>query len=401
MNILEEIQKDLKFLSISLRDNIVLNWYDSDNFSLKTDDVVTKIINYRKSSDAENISTDNIKRILSDMELQYRKNEFLKFKKNIEFDSTIEINFFQELLKIILPDNKDRMYEIILRQVIWTIKRRLYGLSDYCPIFVSVYGKAGSGKSEFLKSMFSIMPSALKSRASNANELFNDERQSFRFVENYVIIMDELTGLDKSDLNKLKNRIDEDKIVFRQLGFNKTSEGRNNAQLIGTSNTHLSNTLTTDVDIRKWAEIQIHEYDNDLVPQKMVEPLHKFDWLSLWKSINQNEPSPFQDSDVYNDFVKWTTEKCKHSSTTTEFIEDCIQKYDNMFISADVLQKEYDLLFDSYEKKYKQSWPKLIESFEKVGCKKHRTTKERGIKFPSRKEQFFESDTNEFEGVFK
>lgn len=377
------VKKNLEELGIVLENSELLQWKISDeNYVLRFDELVIKIRCHRDEQREKNISKEIISEILSNMENNTKQRIIDDFKDKIKFDANLP-DKFEELARFIAKDKYEEMYPVILKNMIWTIKRRLSGQSHYIPLFINIYGDKGCGKTELLKAMFSIVPPSLKSLTSNAAQLFNDERESFRFIKNYVIIMNEISGLNKSDLNMIKNQIDAHTIVYRLLGHNKIDEGFNNAQLIGTSNTRLANTLMADTDVRKWAEINMHKYSDDEVPEKMVIPLINFDWLTLWKSVDENAASPFHDAKTYFRFTEWTSKVCRHESATVLYIDELLEEKAGDWVSK---KEMYDNGYRKEVLDYPLNWPNFKEKLEKYGCKSHKKETGIGMLIPSKKE---------------
>lgn len=391
-NVVMEIDKNLLEINGKLTfGNGVLSWH-IDNCVIPLNELVDRIWCHRQIQNQNNISRENISTCLLNSESVTRMDTMKDFLQSVTYVPNLP-DKFEELSRLLTQTNYETIYPIILKHVVWTVKRRLFQLPDYCPIFINIYGSAGIGKSEFLRAMFSIFPSTLKSSVTNAAELFNDERQTFRFVQNFVIVMDELTGLNRADLNKLKNMIDTLIVVYRMLGFNKTAMGHNNAQLIGTSNTRLANTLKTDTDIRKWAEIDMFGYPDNEIPTKMITPMKEFDWFSLWKSVDENGPSPFHNPDTYSNFKNWTAKKCQHETGTTIFIENILNKYSGEWISKlELFDKQYlNQVID-----FPLGWSGFKEKIEKYGCKIIRKTSGMGIQFPKdQKKLSFDTEVEE------
>lgn len=390
-NIVEEINKDLEDNNVECSSENYFHWRRNGTI-IQIDDLTNLLWCHRSQNNLRMIPKDNIITTLQNKEYGMKLKIFTDFKNRIKY-SKEAVDSFEELCQIVTRENFHLMYPIVLRHIFWTVKRRMFGLPDYCPIFLNVYGAAGSGKSEFIKSMFSIFPHTLKSRVANASDLFNDERQTFRFVSNYVITMDELTGLNKTDMNKLKNQIDCEKIVYRQLGFNKIVEGKNNAQLIGTSNTRLQNTIFVDSDVRKWCEMDIFKYADNEVPEKMVKPLHQFNWLNLWQSVNENEDSPFHNPDTYQAFRRWTEQKCLTETPTVEFIKEYVQKNGGKFMPTVDIWQQYNLMVQDKQ----MSKPKLKELIEKYGYTPHRRNTARGFLVPTVSDCKYFSDEDKAE----
>lgn len=377
INYVAEVQNTLTALNCKLTCSTVFEW-SIDGVSINLDDLVNMVWSHREQKGLVRIGKVNLTHALSYLESEQKRRIFADFRDSLKFDATTK-DTFVELVSIIAA-KPHTMYATVLRHVVWTVKRRLFGLPDYCPLFVNIYGSAGIGKSEFLKAMFSIFPHTLKSRVTNAAELFNDERQTFRFVQCYVIVMDELSGMGKADLNKLKNMIDADKCVYRQLGFNKLAEGRNNAQLIGTSNTRLRNTITADADLRKWAELDMQVYPDADVPTKMVLPLQKFDWINLWRSVDENGPSPFHDAKTYAAFREWTFNLCQHESPHNLYLQDVMESIPGKWISKAEL---YDNGYCREVREHRISWGNFKEKAEKLGYVYRKRNTGAGMDVPS------------------
>ena len=341
--------------------------------------LINHLIVYRATLNKKSIAKEFIAVLLSDKENKIKGEIIAKFKPTIKFNPLAK-DTFEELARMISQDKYHSMYPIILKHIVWTVKRRIYGLSDYNPIFLNIYGDAGAGKTQFLRAFFSVIPDCLIDNVKLASDLFNDERQAFRFNEAFVMTMDELTGLNKTDMNKLKNQIDSDKVAYRVLGYNKIATGRNNAQLIGSSNTRLQNTLFTDADLRKWCELDMYKYPDNLVSDKMVKPLIDYDWLNLWQSVNENESSPFENADTYQAFREWTQAKCLTETPTVEFIKDYITDNEGKFKPIKEIWQSYtNAVNDKYMSK-----SKLKELIEKNGFQWKHTNLCNGYLVPTR-----------------
>lgn len=378
INVIDAINLSLQELECELSYGDLIEW-QMKGYTIALDELVIRIWCHRESQMQKRLSKEQISFALTNQESAKREQLFRNFKDTIKYQAGTP-DQFESLARLVSGDKYEDIYPTVLRHVVWSVKRRVFGLPDYCPIFLNIYGGAGIGKSEFLRAMFSVFPACFKSNVSNAAELFNDERHTFRFVQNYVITMDELTGLQKADLNKLKNQIDSPIVIYRMLGYNKTASGRNNAQLIGTSNTRLANTLISDRDIRKWAEIDMQEWPDEQVPEKMVQPLHAFDWLTLWQSVDENSKSPFQDATTYSQFKLWTAKKCETETPTSLFIKGIITRYHGRHMTLPELYDEYIAKVE----KNQLGRSNFQEKLEKYGFRKYRNTTKRGYLVPTK-----------------
>ena len=358
----------------------------------KLDNIINEIYLHRNKINKPKISLKDIEIVL----LTYIQRDIIKtrreFKEKITHKPGLP-NLFTDLLKHICVDKYDPWYDVLLYHHIWTIKRRLFGLPDYCPILLNFYGPAGCGKSEVVEQIFSIIPPILRTNPSSCSELFNEERQSFRFVDFCFMYMGELTGLDSAIIEAIKNRIDAKIISYRMFHTQKTSDGRNNATMVGTSNRQLKNIIVTDSDARKWAEIEVYEYNDSEIPEKMINPLKQFDWLTLWCYVNENGPSPFEDGKLYEEFRKWNTPRIITETPTVEFIKKMVFLKPDEFMSMDEIWGLY--IAEVQDKKNKvKSKENLKELLRKYGFKWHGN--KNGYRVPKMEEcRYMSKDDNE------
>lgn len=379
-----EVLNDCKQINASLRINGVVEW-SMNNTHIGIEELSSAVWAHRQRMHKVNIARMDIMTVLGDEISSVYRKQFDEFKAKIAFAEN-QPDMFDDLAKLISGENYESMNPVVLKHIIWTCKRRIFNLPDFCPILLSFYGSAGKGKTELVKAMFSVIPNSKVDVVSNAKGLFEDDREYFRFVEHYVLVLEELGRVSKAEINCIKSIIDLYKICYRQLGYNKKCEGRNRAQLIGTSNTRLRNTIQSDAegDIRKWCEIDIAEWPNEQVVEKMVKPLQSFDWLTLWKSVDENGNSPFHDPKVYTAFKDWTAKKCRHESPLVMFLNGIIDKHSGEWLSKEQL---YDNGYIHEVKDYQLKWANFKELAEKMGFECHKRKTGIGMLVPESAEE--------------
>ncbi len=224
------------------------------------------------------------------------------------------IDRFDDIGRIICgPDSREdekKFTPLLLRYLVWSIKRRMSGHRVDNPLLLNIYGRGGVGKSRFLEQLLSPIPRSFWMSCSHGNTLINDERWARAFGDYFAIVLDELGGVKNADLEKLKNTIDTPFLTHRVMRSNSVSRVPNRAQLVGTSNGRLRNNLSADENVRKYAEIDFVSYSDSNEQENMVwEPLNGLDWISLWRSVDEtSDQSPMVS--VWSEFVIWTSNKC-------------------------------------------------------------------------------------------
>jgi len=100
------------------------------------------------------------------------------------------------------------------------------------------------------------------------------------------------------------------------------------------------------------------------VPTQMIQPLKEFDWLTLWRSVDESADSPMHNADTYNRFKQWTSDKCKHESGFSLYIQEVIDSYSGKWISKKDI---YDNGYLLNGKDHKLNWGNFKEKCEKSG----------------------------------
>lgn len=372
-----ELDLDLVELEIELATEPFIQYLWGKIHTVSHDTIVSLVVGHRYRSKKHKIQDSAIKRFLDEKMAYARKRASDDFVESLRY-KPYPVDLVEQIARQITQSNYEDMYTTVLRHVIWTVKRRIFQKDDYCPIFLNIYGSAGAGKSEFVRAFTSIFPPGEKISVSCADELVNDERSQYKFIESSFIVLDELSGLSKADIGKLKTIIDQKQVSYRVLGGNTTQTGRNRAQLLGTSNTRLSNIILADSDIRKWAEIDFYKFEED-VSGNMVSKLHSIDWLALWQSVDENGPSPMHNPETYSAYCKWTERKCTHVTPTLDYIYNHICTHAGEFVA-------FNDMYDDYKSKTDNSMskPRFKELIEKKGFEKKRTSASRGYVVPTK-----------------
>ena len=157
----------------------------------------------------------------------------------------------EQLSRFISGDNYNPVYPSIIRQWIWCVKNRIQHREFYSPIFPIFYGQGGIGKSRFIRSLCAPLPQHKYAFIRAGDSIVNSESHTAMLHENLVIHIDEMTGMGKADLSKLKT-LDAMYVAYRPLYTNTTLRGYNEASLIGASNTEVRNILVSTENNRKW-----------------------------------------------------------------------------------------------------------------------------------------------------
>ena len=373
---------------------------------ISIESIATDIEALRDTQENHKISRDRIINAMNRILEKREELRFLAIVANLRYDSDC-LDRFDDLTGIICgPDcNEDekKFAPYLLRHVVWSIKRRLNGYRVHNPLLLNIFGQAGCGKSQFVERLLSPLTSSLWYGCPHGNTLMNDERWARTFGDYYAIVLNELSGMKNADMDKLKTTIDTPHLTHRIMRSNLVSKVPNNAQLLGTSNHRLRDTFSADANVRKYAEIDFVSNPNlEEQRTKVWEPLNAFDWISLWRSVDEsNEQSPMDE--VWNEFVVWTSNKCVKQTDANIWWSGFLDQYEGQTMSASVIK---DSLNDYYyknqvDKEYRKGKNALSTMLISAGCEKSRSSGNGTFyKLPLKKESrlyISDLDTNQSE----
>jgi predicted P-loop ATPase len=171
-----------------------------------------------------------------------------------------------------------------VRHAIWNVKQKLNGRHGRNHVFVVFTGAQGIGKSEATKKLVSPIVELVSCPPNT--DFLTDDKRSHLFRDSLVIICDEMGKFQKQDEEAVKTAITEETRSFRPNYAVKDIRIRNNVTLLGSSNYRLTTLLNDSTGARRFFELNIQGINHQIVNQ--------FNYLELWKSINENGPSPLE-----------------------------------------------------------------------------------------------------------
>jgi len=165
----------------------------------------------------------------------------------------------------------------VLAHFLWGIKRRLIGEDVIFHIMPILLGKQGAGKSVLVEKL--LNPIQNLTLEINLSDVV-DPRYHMSFSKNFAIIINEMAGAHKTDVEKLKNLITAKNNDVRKLHTNTVTKVKQNASLIGTTNKPVAEIIYDTSGARRFYEIRTL----DLMDWKAV---NEIDYVQLWQGINE------------------------------------------------------------------------------------------------------------------
>lgn len=159
------------------------------------------------------------------------------------------------------------------------VKRKLLGQKSDWEMMPVLTGKQGGGKTWSLKALFQPL---IDYTSEMSLDKICDSRHARALMTSYIIFFDEMAGVQKADLETLKNLITTHHLHNRPLYSNTIEQIQNNASFIGASNHQLDVLLYDNTGMRRFYDVKCADKVN-------FEAIKKIDYRALWKGIDESK----------------------------------------------------------------------------------------------------------------
>lgn len=178
----------------------------------------------------------------------------------------------------------------VLMHWLWSVKvKMMFGPSKVVHHLMPIlYGKKqGSGKSTAIRRLLGPIEDFTLS-AKRLTDIA-DPREAALFKDNYAVVIEELAGAQKADIEQLKTVITESEVSFRRMRTNFNETVDQNSMFIGTSNKPIEDMIKDSTGMRRFFEIKVKD-------RLDWESINSIDYTLLWKSIDENLPTGYLDN---------------------------------------------------------------------------------------------------------
>lgn len=261
-------------------------------------------------------------------DIKHYTNEYLKkekhflvqsYKDRIAYDNRKCAKSMKEALDFklnelasILTDKNIAETAVVLHHWMWQVKRKLFNLPVTDHMMVVLFGNQGCGKSYFIKKF----TSPLEKFTTDVNLMDVTDSKAINLREDYyILVVDEMAKANKTEINELKRIVTAGNTATRQHYSHGIISGKQNSTLIGSTNKALASILFDNTGMRRFFEINcLDELDWDKV--------NNFDYITLWKLVNENEDSPYNISkDIFQNVKDIQEELISQEPLETFIIE--------------------------------------------------------------------------------
>ncbi|MDA9189514.1 virulence-associated E family protein [bacterium] len=283
-----------------------------------------------KKDDSGGVTKELLRNYFSVWSFDCRKTLIKSLIASLQFS---KVNNSIEIFINAVTGSLDNVDLAVIKHWIANCKRKLQGLKVKDHIMPIFYGKTGGGKSVAIQKLVSpIQDLTMEAPLS----FVNDSRNDFNFTEKLVIIFDELSRANKTDMSSLKQRITSPYIESRKLGSSKNYKGLNITNFLGASNSEVKDIIQDPTSARRF-------YQVNCLNLMDWEAINSIDYTSLWQSIDSNPKFDYL-KDIRST-LKSRQETIRALDTVEEWIEDLQlstdEGYPNSYYSVDDLFKSH------------------------------------------------------------
>lgn len=167
---------------------------------------------------------------------------------------------------------------------LWLVKNRVAGRHGELHLMIVVFGlMQGTGKSQAVLRL--CTPWAELFDPEISIETITDERNAPHLANCAVGLWDELGGLAKADMEKLKHRMTATTVAYRPMRTNSRIELPALMSFIGSSNRSIGELVKDSTGMRRFYEIRA----SDVIDW---DEINTIDYALLWQAINEDEDAP-------------------------------------------------------------------------------------------------------------
>ena len=237
-------------------------------------------------------------------------------KEAVRYDGDARQSVWDQLGDTCFTKDDPVYYTIaVIRKFIWQVKRKMASLPVYDHIMPVIFGAQGKGKTQFIQRF--VGPICENVSYPNLKEITDSRNR--QLWKRWVLIVDEMEGYERADVDALKNVITKTIVSGRILTTHEDFNEINSASLIGASNKTLDELIKDGTGMRRF--IQLNWADMEESGWKVVNGI---DYLGLWKSIDETGEDPLKQ---HRDYTRTRQEEFRQKSLVEQWITDDQRDY--------------------------------------------------------------------------
>lgn len=233
--------------------------------------------NYEADKKIKAVPETHLKKALTELISLHVMEERKKLFSLLQFCGAESLSLLEKFV-LALTGKVDSTVVGVLAHFLWTIKRRLSGKEVVFQIMPIILGKQNAGKSYSIEKL--LTPIKNLTLEMNLSDVIYP-RIFISLSKNFAIIINEMAGANKTDVDKLKNLITTKNNDVRKLHTNDVIKAKQNTSLIGTTNKPVAEIIYDPTGARRFYEIKSLDKTD-------WAPIEEIDYYTLWQGINEN-----------------------------------------------------------------------------------------------------------------
>lgn len=206
----------------------------------------------------------------------------------------------------------DTKHVAVVAHWIWMVKRKALDLPIKHQIMPVLYGPQGGGKTIAIEKLIKPLETF---RLSIGMHQLADERAFEGMSNNFIIVFDELQGVERTDMNSLKKQITTTHNSYRKLHTHQVLTTPMRCSFIGATNKPIRESFSDSTGMRRFWEIVT------LVKLGWTA-LGSIDYDALWKGVDERLEEGYLKGDLLAAVLE---EQKEHTNKEPfeEFMLDC------------------------------------------------------------------------------
>ncbi len=239
-----------------------------------------------------------------------------RLRENVQYDGDNRMDAWAKLAATCFkPDDPVEYSVAVLRKFVWQVKRKMVGMAVSDHIMPIISGNQGTGKTEFLERLVS----PIKENVSFPNLKEITDSRNRQLWRRWVLVVDEMEGYEKADVDALKNVITKKIVSGRVMCTGDDFNERNDACLIGNSNKGLDELVKDATGMRRF--IQLNWGDLEEAGWAVI---NSTDFPSLWCSVDETAEDPLK---VFKAYTKAKQEEYRQKTVVEQWLIDDQRDY--------------------------------------------------------------------------
>lgn len=328
----KSLENELKLLHIQIPEFLTINEISND---------LKKITIQYKNILEFNISLieTSLSCFLNERTTKSRNDFNIEFILGIDGSSPHECatdSEWDDLFNYIMPDDltPNHIKRAVIKQWMWNVQFVAHNKSNLShPLMPIFYGQQGSGKSRFVNWLLS--PIHHMCDETTFSQYLDDKNVDIK-TNNLVLNIPEMSGHTKTEFEKIKSNMDSGYVSSRILYSHSSQTVYHRAQLIGTSNIHITNVIRDETGNRRFFQFLLGRDQSYKIDYSL------FDVKRFWNSIKFSDEQPFNDTNLHDQITNIQSSQRRLDIYEQWFndhvIDDCAytsyetsQSYENMF----------------------------------------------------------------------